>query len=634
MCIGERIFFLLTTLFLSLYFFISNAPNSREKLDVTTWETISPKYARDLPNLSTNSPKDLFDKCDLKIHNAFDSEISRATLPKDPLEGCNREYTPSTIFENGEISISPNWLKKVRKCQARCHFYKSVTEFTAGEWVELWPNEWKQMECDFVFAQCIGHTGKIVDKHMHTQIFETDFRTVTASPSHHHSSSPNFRPDVHIFLIDSVASTQAQRSLPKTLRFLQDQMNAVLFHHLNKVGDNSRPNGYALLLGKRTVADAREIFGASDLKPEMKFSDTCFKYRDDDPVIFKEYEKAGYKTLNNEEYETGDVWTWPKCFGFQRQPTTHNFRPFPASLHADDFLKKVMSRRNCIEAHHPQFKYHSQFLRAYQGQPKFGLTWLGSLSHDDADQLFHADTYFEKFFRENEELLRNSFVFFMGDHGIRFGNTLNTRLGQRELSNPFLLMTIPERLRQNQQLLSNLNANSHQLLTHFDLHATFVDILKNAFHSNFSSFDFEAVLHPNNNNATSILRPLGPYGDRTCKNIPVPSAYCLCEYEKRNLKDLENYKDLGIAGAGFINKLLIKEKIEELCEKVVLKKIESIEVFEPENATQLYDVVFTVTPNDAKFKMTIKRLGTSFPYKHLHSGVVDRLNKYGSSVKE
>lgn len=49
------------------------------------------------------------------------------------------------------------------------------------------------------------------------------------------------------------------------------------------------------------------------------------------------------------------------------------FSPLPASLHADPFLRKVMSKKNCIEAHHPQFHYHSQFLQAYKGDLNIGI---------------------------------------------------------------------------------------------------------------------------------------------------------------------------------------------------------------------------------------------------------------------
>lgn len=40
------------------------------------------------------------------------------------------------------------------------------------------------------------------------------------------------------------------RAMPETVAFLKDQMGALPFPFLNRVGLNSRPNGYAMFFGK------------------------------------------------------------------------------------------------------------------------------------------------------------------------------------------------------------------------------------------------------------------------------------------------------------------------------------------------------------------------------------------------
>lgn len=52
-----------------------------------------------------------------------------------------------------------------------------------------------------------------------------------------------------MILLDGVSHSHFLRALPNTARFLQSKMNAIIFNHLNKVGLNSRPNVYGLLLG-------------------------------------------------------------------------------------------------------------------------------------------------------------------------------------------------------------------------------------------------------------------------------------------------------------------------------------------------------------------------------------------------
>uniref|UniRef100_A0A914CD13 Uncharacterized protein n=1 Tax=Acrobeloides nanus TaxID=290746 RepID=A0A914CD13_9BILA len=67
----------------------------------------------------------------------------------------------------------------------------------------------------------------------------------------------------------------------------------------------------------------------------------------------------------------------------------------------------------------------------------------------------------------------------MGDHGLRFGQFRSTRVGQVEDNNPALFVVVPEKLRNNYPIMNMLQENSKQLISHFDLYASFVDIARN-----------------------------------------------------------------------------------------------------------------------------------------------------------
>ncbi|GMS92977.1 hypothetical protein PENTCL1PPCAC_15152, partial [Pristionchus entomophagus] len=88
------------------------------------------------------------------------------------------------------------------------------------------------------------------------------------------------------------------------------------------------------------------------------------------------------------------------------------------------------------------------------------------------------DIQYEQFFERNKKEFDDSFVFFMGDHGLRFGWLAEDPIGERDISNPMLMISVPRFLREDTALMANLQQNSGQLLTHFDTHATFVDIVE------------------------------------------------------------------------------------------------------------------------------------------------------------
>ncbi len=49
-------------------------------------------------------------------------------------------------------------------------------------------------------------------------------------------------------------------------------------------------------------------------------------------------------------------------------------------------------------------------------------------------------------------------------------------VGKIEQNNPFLAVMVPEVLRENKHLMRQLSENSEQLITHFDLYVTALEI--------------------------------------------------------------------------------------------------------------------------------------------------------------
>ncbi|GMR41384.1 hypothetical protein PMAYCL1PPCAC_11579, partial [Pristionchus mayeri] len=242
--------------------------------------------------------------------------------------------------------------------------------------------------------------------------------------------------------------------------------------------------------------------------------------------------QVGYKTMLAEDWDKG-VFNWPNCSGYRKPPTTHYMRPFQLAMGSPSrHLLEHQGKDNCFEPHLFVNDYMQQFMRAYPDSPKFGLAWDSSLGHDYSNEPFHADGDYLEFFRRNKEELDNSFLFFMGDHGLRFGKMSDTPAGRRDVSNPMMHISVPRRLRDEKVLMGNLAKNANELLTMFDLHATFVDILE--IFSGGKETDFSKTVQNQNLRGTSLLRPL-PSGARNCKTLPIPFQYCICSLEKQTV---------------------------------------------------------------------------------------------------
>lgn len=146
----------------------------------------------------------------------------------------------------------------------------------------------------------------------------------------------------------------------------------------------------------------------------------------------------------------------------------------------------------CQEYYHKIMDFVDKFLDEYKGFSKFVLVWLSRIAHNSASGLYRTDKvghffhcfffrkvfwikllleldftsnwmkqkklkvfyllksilmlhffqYFSKFFRKNVENLNNSFLFVMGDHGLRFGRFRRTGTGYNEDNNPLLMVTL------------------------------------------------------------------------------------------------------------------------------------------------------------------------------------------------
>ncbi|VDN25349.1 unnamed protein product [Cylicostephanus goldi] len=94
-------------------------------------------------------------------------------------------------------------------------------------------------------------------------------------------------PSVEAF--DKVSGVRSKsgssRALPRTVNFLTNAMEAVQLRKFNKVGANSRPNGFVMLFGKTTEPVMREMVDQEPIPADWTYSTYCRKYLDESLYI-------------------------------------------------------------------------------------------------------------------------------------------------------------------------------------------------------------------------------------------------------------------------------------------------------------------------------------------------------------
>nr|CDJ96430.1 Protein of unknown function DUF229 domain containing protein [Haemonchus contortus] len=508
------------------------------------------------------------------------------------LKDCkpDEKLSPVTKIEQGKVVLTKG--KEDFTCQGRCIDYDGDNSYKLSNWTPI-------------------------DR----TIFElAEQKSETKTPL-----NPEVNPDVVLLVIDSVASTQLIRALPRTVNFLLHGMEAIEFRKFNKVGSNSRPNAFAALVGKTTEAVVRKPMNLPTIPADLSYDQFCGHYLDNEAYIPLMYKKAGYKMCGVEDYVTS-ILNYPNCYGTKERQFQHSYRPLHTRLNKDDFLNKVHLEGSCRLVHDNMLEYLSHFVNSYKGSPKFSLTWFVDLAHDNTKLLYRSDYAIYDFFLKNREA------------------EASTKFGIREQNNPFLYVVLPKRLRHT-ELYRQVLANSQELVTHHDLHSTFEDILYNQPLKNFTDLSFKKF--DSDVRGSSLLRKFEKGVERTCKTLPIPFQYCICQYKKETSHDdetifhaLQYYSDVNLAKALglFASKRLAAtldaEKVSPQCESIVLDNIVEAQKFvlphgntaQPE--IHLYEITFTVAaPALGRFKIPIREAS---PGKFELAGEqFDRLDKYG-----
>lgn len=317
-------------------------------------------------------------------------------------------------------------------------------------------------------------------------------------------------PSVLIFGIDTMSRLNFFRTMKSTAKTVLDDENTwFLLEGYNKVGQNTFPNLMAVLKGW----DEHEISEVCNEKNNY-LDDFC-------PLIWKDFEKNGYVTGYAEDFEEYSTFYFKKM-GFRNRPTDYYFLPtFKGSNDRNTDNEKCIGYKYVPEM---VYEYGIEFLERFKNTPYFGIFWTNEFSHNDVSEPTSMDSKVAEYIRYliSGDILNNTIVFLMSDHGIRFGTSrLTPKVGAQEDFMPLMLIRLPDWMKKERpDIVRALKANRNLLTSAFDTHMTLKYILG-------LSGDVNPSYRPQGCPLCQSLFKV--VKERDCPMAGIPYMFCACE---------------------------------------------------------------------------------------------------------
>lgn len=269
-------------------------------------------------------------------------------------------------------------------------------------------------------------------------------------------------PDVLILCLRSLSHNDVLLGLPRTHKFLTEQLGAVVLNGYNVVGDGSAAALFPILTGK-TALELDAVLEKDELNPK------CF--------LFGQLHSDGYRTAYFDDVASLSTFR----LNFQRQPTDHYLRAFFLEQ-SETPGKHRVNTRDCLAAIHT----HSQLINlthqfSHIRGKHFSITIIPEISFNANLKLpATVDNEILHMIRSMKAggRLENTLLIIMSDHGPKLPGAMASHQGAISKRLPFVSIVLPNRLKKARPKTEvYLWANADVLTTPFDIHATVLDVV-------------------------------------------------------------------------------------------------------------------------------------------------------------
>lgn len=236
--------------------------------------------------------------------------------------------------------------------------------------------------------------------------------------------------NVLIYGFDSLSRNAFIRKLPKSYKYLTNQLSGDVLQGYNIVGDGTPQALIPLLTGFNEL----ELPETRKRMKDSQYVDEAF------PFVWKEYEREGYVTAFNEDIPNVGTFSY-RLNGFKNIPTTHYMRTYYLAIDPEiqnykrlcvgkqprhqvmmNYTTQVrfVSHIFCLRVYTKTI-YSFQFMEAYHNKPHFVFSFHGELSHDSINLVGVADADIASWMKhlKTSGTLSNTILIMMSDHGNR-----------------------------------------------------------------------------------------------------------------------------------------------------------------------------------------------------------------------